>query len=128
MWTGCTWCGLNGTSFVEPQMAICGFTVPEMRAVPGRPSTGGCRKKGHTKRYYGMPCRQIPLIRRGFILEREAERSPDREMKDRAGRKLSNDYRTYCACRLLSSTCMACQERDRTEDEKYREGGNLPVR
>src|SRR6266404_2123000 len=66
MRTACTSCRWNRMSFVAPQMAICGFTVPEMRAVPGRPSTGGCRKKGHTKRYYGMPCRQIPLIRRGF--------------------------------------------------------------
>src|SRR6266851_2060832 len=88
MRTACTSCRWNRMSFVAPQMAICGFTVPEMRAVPGRPSTGGCRKKGHTKRYYGMPCRQIPFIRRGFILEREAERSTDREMKERAGRKI----------------------------------------
>src|SRR6266851_2838492 len=83
--TSCRW---NRMSFAAPQRAIYEFTVPEMQAVPGRPSTGGCRKKGHTKRYYGMPCRQIPLTRRAFILEREAERSTDREMKERAGRKL----------------------------------------
>src|SRR6266481_8756907 len=51
MRTACTSCRWNRMSFVAPQMAICGFIVPEMRAVPGRPSTGGCRKKGHTKRY-----------------------------------------------------------------------------
>ena len=84
-------------TFDAPQRAIYEFTVPEMRAVPGRPSTGGCPKEGHTKRYYEMPFRQIPLIRRGFILEREAERSTDREMKERAGRKLWTDYRRSCA-------------------------------
>jgi hypothetical protein len=84
-------------SFAAPQRAIYEFTAPEMRAVLGRPSTGGCPKKGHTKRYYEMPCPQIPLIRRGFILEREAEKSTDREMKERAGRKLSKDYRRSCA-------------------------------
>jgi hypothetical protein len=84
-------------SFAAPQRAICEFTVPEMRAVPERPSTVGCPKKGHTKLYYEMPCRPIPLIRREFILEREAERSTDREMKERAGRKSSKDYRRSCA-------------------------------
>src|SRR5260370_6837138 len=94
---GGRWWRWNGMSFAAPQRAICEFTEPEMRAVPGRPSTGGCPKKGHTKRYYEMPCRQIPLIRRGFILEHEAEKSTDREMKERAGRKLSKDYRRSCA-------------------------------
>jgi len=28
------------------QRDIYEFTIPEMRAVPGRPSTGGCPKKG----------------------------------------------------------------------------------
>src|SRR2546428_13725142 len=75
MRTACTSCRWNRMSFAAPQTAIYEFTVPEMRAVPGRPSTGGCPKKGHTKRYYGMPCRQIPLIRRGFILVREVDAS-----------------------------------------------------
>jgi len=57
----------------------------------------GCPKKGHTKQYYEMPCRPTRLIRRGFILEREAERSMDREMKERAGRKSSKDYHRSCA-------------------------------
>jgi hypothetical protein len=34
-----------------------------------------------------MPCRPTRLIRRGFILERGAESSTDREMKEKAGRK-----------------------------------------
>src|ERR1700680_2546266 len=92
--TSCRW---NRSSLAAPQRAAYGFTVPEMGAVPGRPSGRGCPKEGHTKRYYEMPCRQIPLIRRGFILEREAERSTDRETKERAGRNLSMDYRRSCA-------------------------------
>src|SRR6266436_3305402 len=113
MRTACTSCRWNRMSFAALRRAIYEFTVPEMQAVPGRPSTGGCPKKGHTKRYYEMPCRQIPLIRRGFILEREAERSTDREMKERAGRKLSMDYRRSCALRPLSSTWMGRQQRNR---------------
>src|ERR1700730_5339790 len=97
MRTACTSCRWNRMSFAAPQRDIYEFTAPEMRAAPGRPSTGGCPRKGHTKRYYGMPCRQIPLIPRGFILEREAERSTGREMMERAGRKLLNDYRRSCA-------------------------------
>src|SRR4030088_997936 len=97
MRTACTSCRWNRMSFAAPQRAVYVFTVPEMRAVPGRPSSEGCPKKGHTKRYYEMPYRQIPLIRRGFILEREPERSTDRETKERAGRNLSMDYRRSCA-------------------------------
>src|SRR6267143_3789264 len=97
MRTACTSCRWNRMSFAAPQRAIYEFTEPEMRAVPGTPSTGGCPKKGHTKRYCGTPCPQIPLIRQGFILEREAEKSTDREMKERAGRRLSKDCRRSCA-------------------------------
>src|ERR1700694_1839040 len=97
MRTACTSCPWSRMSFAAPQRTSYEFTVPEMRGGPGRPWTGGCPKRGHTKRYYEMPCRRIPLIRRGFILEREAERSTDREMKERAGRKLSTDYRRSCA-------------------------------
>src|SRR5260370_25359465 len=96
-------------SFAALRRAIYAFTAREMRAVLGRPSTGGCPKKGHTKLYYEMPCRPIRLIQRGFISEREAERSTDRKMKGRAGRKLSKDYHSSCACRALSSTWMGRQ-------------------
>src|SRR6266403_5045086 len=111
MRTACTSCRWNRMSFAALQRVIYEFTVPEMRAVPGTPWTGGCPKKVLTKQYYGMPCRQIPLIPRGFILEREAERSTDREMKERAGRKLWTDYRRSCAWRPLSSTWMGRQQR-----------------
>src|SRR5260370_34685121 len=100
MRTACTACRWNRMSLGAPPRAVYESTVPEMRAVPGRPSSGGCLKNGHTKRYYEMLCRQIPLIRRGFILEREVERSTDRETKERNGRKFWKDCPRSCAGRL----------------------------
>src|SRR6266576_185985 len=97
MRTAYTYCQWNQMSFAALRRAVYAFTAREMRVVPGRPRAEGCPKKGHTKQYYEMPCRPTRLIRRGFILEPGAESSTDREMKERAGRKLSKDYHRSCA-------------------------------